>query len=247
MKKSSPVHQLTDDLLRDYTAAALSNAEQLTQEAQLLLSHGHHARAYFLAVAAIEECGKAYTTHEGRGRDLTNPAIANRLQKSIADHQQKLNAATLPWIRRMANPRDQILPLVEVIVALQHGREPSMYSDIRSDGSGVHKPSEVVRPEVAANCVGFCVDVWKQTTAFLAETAPTPYSKTHDALFEIRPDKLASMTNTADFAAYFLARLEGGDTDTAAAFVAYHRDYFQKGVQFQAPISQDAETGQGDS
>ncbi|MBB3295099.1 AbiV family abortive infection protein [Mitsuaria sp. BK045] len=247
MKKSSPVHRLTDELLRDYTAAALSNAEQLTQEAQLLLAHGHHARAYFLAVAAIEECGKAYTTHEGRGRDLTNPAIANRLQKSIADHQQKLNAATLPWIRRMANPRDQILPLVEVIVALQNGREPSMYSDIRFDGSGVHKPSDVVRPEVAANCVRFCVDIWKHTAAFLAETAPTPYSKTHDALFEIRPDKLAAMTNTEDFAAYLLSRLEGGDMDTTAAFVAYHRDYFQKGIQFQTTTGQAEESGRGAS
>ncbi|MDY0745944.1 AbiV family abortive infection protein [Paucibacter sp. R3-3] len=241
MKTTTPVHPLSDALLKDYTAAALSNAEQLTQEAGLLLAHGHHARAYFLAVAAIEECGKAYTTHEGRGRDLSNPAIVHRLQKSIADHHQKLNSALLPWIRRMSNPREEIVKLVEVIVALQRGREPSMYSDIRFDGSGIHQPSEVVKPEVAGNCVRLSVEIWKQTAAFLAETPPSTYSRTHNALFEIRPDKLTAMTNTADFAAFLLFHLEAGQTDTAKIWVTHYRDYFQKGVQFQQTEATRAE------
>jgi AbiV family abortive infection protein len=238
LKTKTPNHPLTDELLKDYSLAALENAQQLIQEATLLLSHGHHARAYFLAVAAIEECGKAYTTHEGRGRDLSNPAVASRLQKSIADHHQKLNSAFAPWLRRVADPRAEVMKMVELMIALQHGREPSMYSDIRFDGSGVQRPSQVVRPEAALDCVRLSLDVWKHTAAHLAETAPTSYSRTHDTLFEIRPDKFTAMTSTEDFAAFLLARLEAGERDISTVFVAYYRDHFQKGIPFQTAQTQ---------
>ena len=43
----------------DLYAACLSNARDLLQEAELLVSHGHAPRAYFLAFTALEELGKS--------------------------------------------------------------------------------------------------------------------------------------------------------------------------------------------
>lgn len=43
----------------DLYAACLSNARDLLEEAELLASHGHAPRAYFLAYTALEELGKS--------------------------------------------------------------------------------------------------------------------------------------------------------------------------------------------
>ena len=51
--------RFTVELLREYSVASLNNAEELIEEASLLYERNHIARAYFLAVASIEEIGKA--------------------------------------------------------------------------------------------------------------------------------------------------------------------------------------------
>ena len=48
-----------DMRLLDLYSACLKNADELLEEAELLISHRHHARAYFLAYTAIEELGKS--------------------------------------------------------------------------------------------------------------------------------------------------------------------------------------------
>ena len=52
-------HKLTRELLDNYQSAALVNAQQLADEASLLLEEEHYAQAYFLYLASIEEIGKA--------------------------------------------------------------------------------------------------------------------------------------------------------------------------------------------
>jgi len=66
---------LTPELLREYSGAALDNASELLAEATLLLQHGHRARSYFLAVASIEETGKALMAFDGQGRNLADPVV----------------------------------------------------------------------------------------------------------------------------------------------------------------------------
>ena len=48
-----------DMRLLDLYSACLKNASELLEEAVLLLSNGHHPRAYFLAYTAMEELGKS--------------------------------------------------------------------------------------------------------------------------------------------------------------------------------------------
>ncbi len=60
MKKNRD-YKLTADHLEKYMTVALDNSQELIAEANLLASNKHYARAYFLAVASIEETGKAYT------------------------------------------------------------------------------------------------------------------------------------------------------------------------------------------
>lgn len=60
----------TVELLKEYSDAALENAAELLQEASVLHAQGYRARAYFLAVAGIEETGKAVIAFDGQGRNL---------------------------------------------------------------------------------------------------------------------------------------------------------------------------------
>jgi hypothetical protein len=75
MQAKNRDYQLTGELLREYRDAALVNAQALLEEAALLLAHGHHARAYFLAASCIEEAGKAVQAFEGLGRNLEDSAV----------------------------------------------------------------------------------------------------------------------------------------------------------------------------
>ena len=68
--------KMTADLLRAYSEAALRNADELLVEASLLRDHGHMARAYFLAVACIEEAGKALHAFDAQNRNLSDPRSA---------------------------------------------------------------------------------------------------------------------------------------------------------------------------
>jgi AbiV family abortive infection protein len=85
--------KLTTALLRSYSEAALCNADELLVEASLLRDHGHEARAYFLAVACIEEAGKALLAFDAQNRNLSDPAVCTRLKAAMESHAQKINYA----------------------------------------------------------------------------------------------------------------------------------------------------------
>ena len=76
---------LTPALLRAYSAAALQNASELLEEALLLRDNGHMARAYFLAVACIEETGKALQAFDAQNRNMSDPAVCTKLKDSIGE------------------------------------------------------------------------------------------------------------------------------------------------------------------
>ena len=144
---------LTATLLRSYSEAALRNADELLAEASLLLEHDHMARAYFLAVACVEEAGKALLAFDSQNRDLSDPAVCTKLKKSMESHGEKINYALSMWAMSSPDQRESIRVASNIIAHVKHGREPSMYSDLRTDPDRVQTPREVVRDSAARDCV----------------------------------------------------------------------------------------------
>lgn len=137
-------YELTRELLHQYSAAALRNAEELLDEASLLLKHDHQARAYFLAVASIEEIGKAVQAFDGMGRNLKDSAVATKLKLQFEDHSQKVTSAFVPWLIATPNLRKEVMSLVNTMLNVKHGREPSMYTDIHFKGPKITTPAAMV-------------------------------------------------------------------------------------------------------
>ena len=95
--------KLTPALLRDYSTAALNNAGELLEEASLLQKAGHMARAYFLAVACIEETGKALQAFDAQNRNMSDPAVCTKLKAGMEQHAQKINYALSLWALNSAD------------------------------------------------------------------------------------------------------------------------------------------------
>jgi len=138
--------------------AAASNAQGLVQDAELLAGSGRAARAYSLAVLAVEECGKAATVsclavmpQELRAR--------GPLGRMLAWHQLKLVGGLLIAMLRLGSvaSRLAVMPDAEVEQILGDLAEPAdeadflrrrgLYADMDLDGQ-IRKPSEITESEV---------------------------------------------------------------------------------------------------
>jgi AbiV family abortive infection protein len=230
-------YQLTRELLQQYRDAALANAKALLEEATLLLRYGHHARAYFLAVATIEEIGKAVQAFDGMGRNLKDSAVAKRLQVRFDDHAEKIRSAFLPWLlwlqgsSSLPKALDKIIGL---ILNIQHGREPSMYTDIDAEGPSVITPSTSVRKVAAEDSVRLARDVLAHARPYVTQAHPKVTTRAQDALFALRSAVWLKMVNTKDFWEYWLSRNQAEVTTIDTVAIQYHKDYFSKGLQFKA-------------
>jgi AbiV family abortive infection protein len=230
--------KLTPQLLGQYADAALSNASELLEEATLLFENGHHARAYFLAVASIEETGKALLAFDGQLRNLADPAIATKLKRTMEDHSSKIRSAFVGGLVSSPAVREAIMPAVDLMIHLQHGREPSMYTEIRSDTATVQSPSKVVRETAAQDCLRLAGNCLTSTSKHIAETKPSQKTKADDELYAMKGTELLKIMNTEDFWWYYIAQLESGLKDFSMAAVQYRKEFFIVGKAFQ--------DGQGD-
>ena len=221
------------ELLREYCTAALQNASELLEEASLLFSKGHAARAYFLAVASIEETGKAMQAFDAQGRNLGDSAVTAKLRRAMEDHSQKITSAFTPMLLASPDISDDLLPAVKLMVHLKHGREPSMYTDIRYQKSKVQVPTAVVRNVAARDCVQFARDCLVHARKHIAEKIPETRSRAEDEFFTMKSSQLQDLMNTEGFWWYYIAQLEAGKKDFAAAVVAYKRDFVSKGMTFK--------------
>jgi AbiV family abortive infection protein len=226
--------QLTREVLREYAVAALDNANALREEAELLLKHRHLARAYFLAVASIEETGKALLAFDGQGRNLSDPAIVTKLTRSMETHRTKINAAFFAWIMASPNIRDAVMPAINLIIALSHGREPSMYTDIRSDTGEVQQPSNVVREVAATDSVRLAVQCFEHARRHVENNVPTARTLAEDQLFAMKTAHYQEILNTEDFWWYHISRMEAGEGEFASSVVTYRQEYVLKNRQFRA-------------
>lgn len=225
---------MTAELLRSYSAAALRNADELLVEASLLRDHDHMARAYFLAVACIEEAGKALIAFDAQNRNLSDPAVCTKLKTTMETHAQKINYALSMWALSSPNQREALKVALDLIFHVEQGREPSMYSDLRTDPDRVQTPREVVRADAARDCVRLAENCLAHAHRHVREKTPFSFTSTQDRLFTMKSAKFQEMLNTEDFWWYYISRMEAGQQDIAEAVLGYERDHIKTGTAFRS-------------
>ena len=224
--------RLTPELLSEYSVAALKNAAELLMEALLLYQNKHLARAYFLAVASIEEGGKAYLAFDCQGRNLKDSAVVSKVLRSMEDHQTKITNAFAAWLIASPNKRDSFTPAIDLMIHLRRGREPSMYTDLILQTGAVQVPARAVRERAALDCIRLAANCLIHTQKHLAEKKPEARSVAEDKLFAMKKGRFQKIGNTEDFWWYYLEQMKGGNADLALAVVTYHESYMQKGLQY---------------
>lgn len=228
--------KLTADLLCAYSEAALCNADELLVEASLLRDHDQMARAYFLAVACIEETGKALQAFDGQNRNLSDPAVCTKLKTGMESHAQKINYALSMWALSSSDPRDALKVALDLILQLKRGREPSMYSDLRTEPDRAQTPREIVRADAARDCVRLAENCLTHARRHMREKTPLNFTSAQDKLFTMKSAKFQKMLNTEDFWWYFISRMEAGRQDLAEAVLGYERDHINTGISFRHPV-----------
>jgi AbiV family abortive infection protein len=229
--------QLTHELLSELASASLQNAAELLAEASLLLTNEHWARAYFLSVASIEESGKARLAFDSQTRNLTNPAVCSILRRHLENHARKIQYALGSWLMDFegADARKALDKVIELMVELQRGREPSMYSDLRTLPDKAQTPSAVVRPHAASECVRLARDCLSRARNHIATKSPTTITPPDDRLFTFKSTALHAILKSKDFWSYFLDRFERGEKNWAETVLQYETDYRSRGLSFRKP------------
>jgi len=216
------MRQLTKLTLIELSKAALENAEALIREAEELLEGDHFARAYFLAVAGIEEIGKSALAFNAAGRDLDNPRVAKAAREKLLDHKSKIIAAFGPSLH--LTQKDGLEEAVEVsmelISALRRGREPSMYTEILQDGT-VRSPSNIVRPVAARDSVRLAQHCLHRAKSHLTGGEPPATSVANDFFYTQSTSKVKQLMEHPDFSAYYLGRIKGGGINLEEAIYAF--------------------------
>jgi AbiV family abortive infection protein len=214
---------LTPNLLRAYSDAALQNAAEILAEATLLRDHQHWARAYFLAIAAIEEAGKALQAFDAQKRHLTNPAVSSKLNLGMTKHGQKINYALGAWAMASTDKRKALEVALPLMSQLKRGREPSMYCELRSEPDRTQRPSEVVPETAACDCVRLARDCVANAMRHVKEQQPPDITSALDKVFTMKSAYFREMLSSKDFWLYYLARLESGDARFAEAVSDYEK------------------------
>lgn len=233
--------KLTADLLRTYSEAALRNADELLVEASLLRDHGYMTRAYFLAVACIEEAGKALQAFHAQNRNLSDPAVCTKLKAGMESHSQKVTYALGVWALSDPDQSSAIKAALDMIFHIKRGREPSMYSDLRTDPDRVQTPREIVRTNAARDCVRLAENCLAHAHRHVSEKTPATFTSAQDRLFTMKSAKFQEMLNTEDFWWYYISRMEAGQLDIAEAVLVYERDHIKAGIPFR-PAKASGET-----
>ena len=227
--------QFSPKLLRDYSFAALANANELVMEAIILHKHGHFARAYFLAVASIEETGKSFLAFDNQQRNLSDSSVSTALRRAMESHSQKIGSAFSAWLLASPNIRESIMPAVNLIVDLKNGREPAMYTDISSDLSTIQAPAVVVREKATIDCIKLATECLSHTQMHILDKTPEERTLAQDQMFAMKTEHFQKIMGTEDFWWYYIDQLEAGSKDMAEAVMSYQKNYSKAGLLFLKP------------
>ena len=225
--------ELTKSLLRSLSDAAIKNARELYSEAELLRDHGHMARAYFLATSSIEEAGKALLAFDSQNRNLSDPAICKKIKSSTEDHRTKTIYALIQWALASSDKTTALKTALDLIIHLNRGREPSMYSGLRSSPDRGQIPSEIVRDAAAIDCVKLALGCLENAEAHLNETIPPEYSTKQDRLLTMKNGTYREILNVEDFWWFHISRHKNGREDFAENLLEYQHQFLNKQKTFR--------------
>lgn len=223
----------TVELLSQYSKTALDNAKELIDEAVLLFEHGHLARSYFISVAAIEEIGKSFISYDAQGRNLNDSAVTANIRSSLESHEKKINAAFHASAISSGDLRNELLQLIDLMIALKYGREPSMYTDINYETLEIKRPKDIVREAAAKDCISLARHCFYKTQTHQQENQPTQRSSDEDAFYGMKRRKQMEIFNNEDFWWFYISTLESGENDVSACIVKYQKEYLGKGKTFK--------------
>lgn len=222
-------YEVYDEFLEEYGNASIENAQQILDDAKILLSHKSFARAYFLAVAAMEEAGKAYMAFSSRGRNLSDEGLKKKLQEMFENHSQKITSAFAGWISNSSKPEEVIKDAVDSMIYLKRGREKSMYVDANADNS-LSIPTILVSPAAAIDSIKVAEICLHHTKFYFSQNQPPSFSSFEDKFFCLRSEKVQEMFNNDDFGEYLLSEIKRDSENFSLprALVTYHDKYFSK-------------------
>lgn len=168
------------------------------------------------------------------GRNLKDPAVAQRLKLQFDDHSQKVTSAFSPWIQATPNLLEEINDFIRTMVDLKFGREASIYTDINAERVKVTTPQLQISQAVAENCLRLAGAVLSHAQPYAQQAQPKATSRVQDAFFALRPVTFQKMANTEDFWKYYLSRMEQGNMALESAVTEYNDKYLSKGKSFEA-------------
>lgn len=229
---------MTSAGLERLVAASLDNARELITEAQLLLDNSHVARAYFLAVAAVEEIGKAIIAFEAQGRNLADSAVQSKLFKTLSDHRSKIICAFVGSLKTTepTNMEEAVKAATEFMSGLRRGREPSMYTELLEDGS-VQFPSVIIRPIAATDSIRLARHCLARAEQYLSTSIPIVRSQSDNFVYTMKKTVHAAIFDRSDFWWYHIDRMKAGQPDMSDSIYSYHNDYYIKGLTYQTGTS----------
>lgn len=67
---------------------------------------------------------------------MSDPAVCTKLKAGMEQHAQKINYALGSWALHSSDQSGALKTAFDLILRSKRGREPSMYSDLRSDPVG---------------------------------------------------------------------------------------------------------------
>ncbi|MCC4585739.1 AbiV family abortive infection protein [Xanthomonas sp. NCPPB 1067] len=214
--------ELSKQTLLKLSVVSIDNATALVEEAKTLLSAEHFARAYFLAVAAIEEVGKSALAFGAAGRNLADRQVLKKTWNNLLDHKSKIIAAFGPslTLTQRENMKEALDTSLELMGSLRRGREPSMYTDVLADGS-IQNPKDLVRPVAARDAVHLAQHCLARAKQCQANNEPASITAASDFFYTLSSSKIQEIMGQEDFSPFYLERINNGNISLEEAIYAF--------------------------
>lgn len=216
------MRELSKQTLLKLSVASLDNATALVEEADTLLSAEHFARAYFLAIAAIEEVGKSVLAFGAAGRNLADRQVLKKTWNNLLDHKSKIIAAFGPSLSltQRENMKDALDTSLALMGNLRRGREPSMYTGVLADSS-IQSPKDLVRPIAARDAVRLARHCLARAKEHSAKSEPAATTAASDFFYTLSSSKIQEIISQEKFSLFYLERTKDGNFSLEEAVYAF--------------------------